>query len=228
MLRQPPSTAEAPTGDSRIHQEGQVGKVRVDLRVTSVCHFASHLDMASLDEWLPAYRESIKNDGRLPFPAFDGSYDSKLNEIDWQDVMTQTAYRQQYHLSVSGGSESVRSNFSIGYLDNRGIIVSSWSKRLNMRLNTDFNITKWLKSGFSIGFNTGKNKGGGNMINYARIVPTMDYVDQNTGKLMTVPVVYPDGSFGLYFPERCRLHGRALSDQSLCRSAPAGIRQRLG
>ena len=28
------------------------------------------------------------------------------------------------------------------------------------------------------------------MINYARIVPTMDYVDQNTGKLMTVPVVY--------------------------------------
>ena len=24
----------------------------------------------------------------------------------------------------------------------------------------------------------------------------MDYVDQNTGKLMTVPVVYPDGSFG--------------------------------
>lgn len=178
-------------------KKGQVGKVRVDLRSDfGVSTFASRLDMASLDEWLPAYRESIKNDGRLPFPAFDGSYDSKLNEIDWQDVMTQTAYRQQYHLSVSGGSESVRSNFSIGYLDNRGIIVSSWSKRLNMRLNTDFNITKWLKSGFSIGFNTGKNKGGGNMINYARIVPTMDYVDQNTGKLMTVPVVYPDGSFG--------------------------------
>lgn len=178
-------------------KKGKAGKVRVDFRSDfGLSTFATPLDMASLDEWLPAYRASIENDGRTPFPAFAGTYDSQLNEIDWQDVMTKTGFRQQYHLSVSGGSETVRANFSVGYTDNSGIIVNSWSKRLNMRLNTDFTITKWLKAGLSTAFYTGKRKGGGNLVSYARIVPTMDYVDQETGQLVHVPVVYDDGTFG--------------------------------
>jgi roadblock/LC7 domain-containing protein len=116
--------------------------------------------------------------------------------IDWQDVMTQTSTRQKYNVSISGGSENVRSNFSIGYTDNKGIIVNTWNKRLTLRLNTDFNITKWLKAGINLSFSTGKNSGGGNMINYARVVPTMDYVDNATGKLVNVPVQYEDGTFG--------------------------------
>lgn len=82
-----------------------------------------------------------------PFNAFTGPYDSQLHEIDWQDVMTQTSFRQQYNLSISGGSDAARTSFSLGYLDNKGIIVNSWNKRLTMRLSSDFNITKWLKAG---------------------------------------------------------------------------------
>ena len=180
-------------------RKGQAGKTRVDFNASvGISTFASRLEMASLSDWLTVYRQSIETDGRSPFPAFAGSYDNQLHEIDWQDVMTQTAVRQQYNISVSGGSEHARTNFSIGYMDNKGIIVNSWQKRLFLRLSSDFDITKWLKVGLSVNFNTSKGKGGGNMINYARLVPTMDYIDRETNQLVHVPVVNEDGTFGHY------------------------------
>ena len=178
-------------------RRGKAGKPRVDFTSSfGISSYASRLEMASLSDWLVAYRQSVENDGRTAYPAFAGQYDSQLHEIDWQDVMTQTSYRQQYNLSVSGGSDSARLNFSLGYQDNQGIIVNSWSKRLFLRIGADVNITKWLKAGLSVNFNTGKNKGGGNMINYARIVPTMDYIDRETNQLVHVPVQYDNGDFG--------------------------------
>lgn len=178
-------------------RKGKAGQARVTFRADyGISTYANRLKMASLSDFLTAYRQSLTTDGQSPFPAFDGTYDGQLNEIDWQDVMTTTAFRQSYNLSVSGGSEKVRTNVSMGYLDNKGIIVNSWNKRLTLRLNSDFTITNWLKAGMSVNFSTGKNNGGGNMISYARIVPTMDYVDQLTNQLVHVPVVYEDGTYG--------------------------------
>ena len=190
-------------------KKAKVGKARVDFKADfGISTYADKLEMANLSDWLTAYRLSCEADARIPFPAFSGQYDNQLNEIDWQDTMTQTSYRQQYNLTVSGGSDVVRSNFSIGYLDNHGIVQNSWNKRLNMRLNTDFTVTKWMKAGVSMAFNTSKGKSGGNMISYARIVPTMDYIDDTTGQLVHVPVQYADGRFGTFtFQENVDLTG---------------------
>lgn len=180
-------------------KKGKAGKVRVDFRASAgISVISKKLDMADMDEFLSAYRQAIAADNKTAFLAFNGQYDDKLNYIDWQDQMTQTSYRQQYNLSISGGSESVRTNFSVGYMDNKGIVVNSWNRRLTIRLNTDFTIRPWLKAGASMNFNTGKGKGGGNLLDYAQMVPTMDYVDRATGQLVNVPVKYPDGTFGHY------------------------------
>ena len=178
-------------------KKAKAGKTRVDFRADfGISQYAHRLEMASLAEFLPAYRASTTTDGMTPFTAFTGPYDNQLHEIDWQDVMTQTSYRQSYNLSISGGSDAARTNFSVGYLDNNGIIVNSWNKRLTLRLSSDFNITKWLRAGYSVNFNTSKGKGGGNMSNYARIIPTMDYIDLQTNQLVHVPVQYEDGTYG--------------------------------
>ncbi len=180
-------------------RKGASGQPHVDFTANfGVSTLASKMKMASLQDWLGAYRESLVADGRTAFPAFDGNYDSRLNEIDWQDVMTQTSFRQQYNVSVSGGSDKVKTNFSVGYVDNRGIVVNTWQKSLFLRLNSDFTITSWLKAGLSMNFNTSKGKSGGNMRDYARLVPTMDYLVRETGQLVNVPVVYDDGTFGHY------------------------------
>lgn len=182
-------------------KRAKAGKVRVDLTSNvGISTYANRLKMASLSDWLVAYRQSLENDGMglgSSFPAFNGQYDDQLHEIDWQDATTQTAVRQQYNLSVSGGSETAKNTFSIGWLDNRGIIVNSWNKRLSLRFSSDYTITKWLKAGMSISFNTSKGKSGGNMLEYARIVPTMDFVDGSN--LVHVPIQYEDGTYG-HFP----------------------------
>lgn len=178
-------------------KKGQVGKVKVDASADfGISTYSSNLKMASLDEWLQAYRTSCSIDGKTPFNAFNGNYDGKLNEINWQDTMSQTSFRQKYNVSISGGTEKIKTNASIGYVDNKGIIVNTWNKRLTFRLSSDMTVTKWLKAGFTTNFSTSKGSGGGNMISYARIVPTMDYVDNATGQLVNVPVVYEDGTFG--------------------------------
>ena len=180
-------------------RKGATGRPRVDFTANfGVSTLASKMQMASLQDFLGAYRESLVADGRMAFPAFDGTYDSRLNEIDWQDVMTRPSFRQQYNVSVSGGSDKIKTNFSVGYVDNQGIVVNTWQKNLYIRLNSDFTITPWLKAGLSMNFNTSKGKSGGNLRDYARLVPTMDYVVRDTGQLVNVPVVYDDGTFGHY------------------------------
>lgn len=176
-------------------KHGKTGRLSVDLKADfGISTLARKLDMASLNDWLVAYRQSIETDGKMPYAAYDGRYDNQLNEIDWQDAMTQQSFRQQYNLSLSGGSDVLQANASIGYLDNKGIIVNSWNKRLTLRLAVNAEIKKTVKIGFTTNFSTGKGKGGGNMINYARTLPTMDYVEN--GSVVHVPLQYEDGSFG--------------------------------
>ena len=176
-------------------KHGKTGRLSVDLKADfGISTLARKLDMASLSDWLVAYRQSIETDGKMPYAAYDGRYDNQLNEIDWQDAMTQQSFRQQYNLSLSGGSDVLQANASIGYLDNKGIIVNSWNKRLTLRLAVNAEIKKTVKIGFTTNFSTGKGKGGGNMINYARTLPTMDYVEN--GSVVHVPLQYEDGSFG--------------------------------
>lgn len=176
-------------------KHGKTGRLSVDLKADfGISTLARKLDMASLSDWLVAYRQSIETDGKMPYAAYNGQYDNQLSEIDWQDAMTQQSFRQQYNLSLSGGSDVLQANASIGYLDNKGIIVNSWNKRLTLRLAVNADIKKTVKIGFTTNFSTGKGKGGGNMINYARTLPTMDYVEN--GAVVHVPLQYEDGSFG--------------------------------
>lgn len=179
---------------------GTASKLQVNLRTDfGISTMSNELKMANMQDWLTAYRTSMENDGKVPFTAFNGNYDDQLNYIDWQKQMTSASNRQQYHLSIAGGSKDMQANASIGYMDNQGIVVNSWNKRLTLNLNVQGNIKNVIRLGFTTNFSTSKGNSGGNQIDYARLTPTMDYVDPNTNQLVNVPVQYPDGDFGHFF-----------------------------
>lgn len=69
---------------------------------------------------------------------------------DWQDVLYQTALSQRHNLSFSGGSNNTRYLISGGYLDQPGILNSTFQKRINLRANIDADISKKLKSATSV------------------------------------------------------------------------------
>ena len=71
-------------------------------------------------------------------------------DLDWYDAAMQTGYRQNYDLSLSGGSEKASYFYSLGYLDERGYIIKSDFERINTRLNADYSLTDWLNIGTNV------------------------------------------------------------------------------
>ena len=82
-----------------------------------------------------------------------GLYDYSLNETDWQDeVFHKNAFMHNYNLSIDGGSEKGHYAFSAGYFSQDGTIIGSNYNRLTLRLNSDFQIRKWLTIGEHLSF----------------------------------------------------------------------------
>jgi TonB-linked SusC/RagA family outer membrane protein len=69
---------------------------------------------------------------------------------DWQDVLYSNALMQRHNLSFSGGTNSTRYLISGGYLDQPGILNSTFQKRINFRTNIDADISKKLKVSSSV------------------------------------------------------------------------------
>lgn len=55
--------------------------------------------------------------------------------VDWQDEVFRTGYTNQHNLSYGGGDNSGNYRFSLGYLDQQGIVTNSDIKRLSVGFN---------------------------------------------------------------------------------------------
>jgi TonB-linked SusC/RagA family outer membrane protein len=68
---------------------------------------------------------------------------------DWQDVLYRNALSQRHNLSFSGGTNNTRYFISGGYLDQPGILNSTYQRRINFRSNIDADINPKLKASAS-------------------------------------------------------------------------------
>lgn len=64
---------------------------------------------------------------------------------DWQDVLYGNALVQRHNLSFAGGNAGTRYLISGGYLDQPGILNSTYQKRINLRANIDADVSTKLK-----------------------------------------------------------------------------------
>lgn len=161
------------------------------------------------DEYAESIRIARANDGAAPANiVFNKEYDGKRKNINWQREMTRMGLRQQYGVSATGGTEKTQYNFSVGYLDNAGIIVNSKYTRLTSRASVKSKINSVLEFGGDVNYSystqIGNNIGLGNNTNLsshrdlAQLAPTLDYVNGNTtsGQLVNVNIKNPDGTYG--------------------------------
>lgn len=75
-----------------------------------------------------------------------------MTNDNWTDLAYKSALRQEYNVSVTGGSE--RSSFyaSVGYLNEDGIIENSGFDRISARIKADYQVKKWLKLTANVGY----------------------------------------------------------------------------
>ena len=72
---------------------------------------------------------------------------------NWMDVLTEDkAVRQEYQLGVSGGTHKTKYAFSLGYLDDKGVLITTKFKRYSLRVNVDHSVNDWMKLGASANY----------------------------------------------------------------------------
>ncbi len=66
---------------------------------------------------------------------------------NWEDVLLRTGIRNDYNLSISGGSDKTKYFLSGGFLDDQGLPIESDFKRFTGRLKVDTKVNDWLNAG---------------------------------------------------------------------------------
>jgi TonB-dependent starch-binding outer membrane protein SusC len=80
-----------------------------------------------------------------------GTWDgSQVQTTDWRGMVTQTGITKNLNLSVSGGSDKIKSYTSFGYLDNKGTQKGQSYKRYSANSNVDINATRWFSMGSNL------------------------------------------------------------------------------
>ena len=95
----------------------------------------------SITELIDPTTGKVRNDAALKYSE------------DWMDeAMADSPLRQEYNLSLNGGSEKTKYMFSLGYLNEKGLLKTTNFERLNGRMNIDSEVTNWLKAGMNASF----------------------------------------------------------------------------
>ena len=95
----------------------------------------------SITELIDPTTGKVRNDAALKYSE------------DWLDeAMADSPLRQEYNLSLNGGSEKTKYMFSLGYLNEDGLLKTTKFERLNGRMNIDSEVTNWLKAGMNASF----------------------------------------------------------------------------
>ena len=83
--------------------------------------------------------------------VYDGT-SLKWNE-NWLDLATaDSPVRQEYQMIVSGGTSKTNHMFSIGYLNEEGLVKSTKFERFSGRANVDTKVNDWFKTGLNVNF----------------------------------------------------------------------------
>ena len=81
-----------------------------------------------------------------------------LYDDDAADLLFRNAFRQEYNLSASGGTDKLRYYYSLGYQDDPSFLVASSYRRYSGRANMEAKIFPWIKLGANISYSDTKTR----------------------------------------------------------------------
>jgi TonB-linked SusC/RagA family outer membrane protein len=122
----------------------------------------------------------------------DSTSFSKNTDNDYQALITQTAVRDQVDLGIMGGNKTLNYFSSLQYLDETGIVITSYNKRFSLRTNVEYNPSSKFNMSTRLNFSyqTKNNINEGNVIQQslqrppgmALFFPNGEYIYFNGGR----------------------------------------------
>jgi TonB-linked SusC/RagA family outer membrane protein len=171
-------------------KRGKAGKVKLDFDTYyGYRNLWRKLDVLNAQEFATLANRAFINNNLPPNPAWANP--AALKTTDWQDEVTQNGPLQNYNLTLSGGSDKLRTALTLNYYKEEGSIILSKFDRYSVRINADYDVSRRLKFGTSLQFSNTSTRG----------VPTNEV---NNGVLNQAvfmwpdqPVYNPDGSYNI-------------------------------
>lgn len=139
-------------------KRGAAGKAKIQYRATySVQKPLVKPRYMDGIQWATAYNDFLRETGAAPVytdamiqKIKDQSDPDSFANVDWFDEVYQPAPLNMQFLSASGGTDATRYLVSLEYLDQKGIMVNTNSKRIQVRANLDGKISKNLSFGINL------------------------------------------------------------------------------
>jgi TonB-linked SusC/RagA family outer membrane protein len=131
-------------------KKGSAGKTTFNFATSVGFQTIDDPDMAKASEYEQVFKARYTNDGRTPV------WNSKNNITDaegtdwWKEVINRTALVQNYSLGISGGSDKLVYNLSLGYFKNNSQYDVGYWDKINIRMNTEYTFNDYVKMGFDI------------------------------------------------------------------------------
>ena len=186
------TTKKGKAGTARVTYSGNVSFETMAKRFDIVSNYADYME--------------IQNQARANNGVAARFSQEKINEwrndagrnprvypnTDWQDhAFRDVNIVQNHNISVTGGTETVRYNMSLGYIHNPGMTTGTQYSRYQMRSNLEVDIKPWITAGMNIyGFIDSSDTSADNATNGGDVVfgyggfntvPGMNLYDKETG-----------------------------------------------
>ena len=143
-------------------------------------HKVEVMDMQQLATWIHGVNGEKTSD-------YFASPSTISTGTDWQDAIFRKALRQEYNLSVRGGTKEINYSLSGGYYDQKGIMINNDFNRMTLRGSLDVKAYKWLDLGMTVNLaRTDRNTG----------MASWGVIGDALGMTANIPVKNPDGSWG--------------------------------
>ena len=170
--------------------------------------FNSYVGVSSIPNTLDVLNTTQNNQVSIAAHANDGldplSYTSIGNvaNTDWQDEMFRSGFEQKYDVAVSGGTEAMTYNLSLGYFNDEGTVIDTDFERFNFRINSDYKLGEKVRVGQTISYaRSNRNllgedeSGDGGNAGFSPVLATLSALphnaayDPNTANGFAIPAV---------------------------------------
>ncbi|GHT19622.1 SusC/RagA family TonB-linked outer membrane protein [Bacteroidia bacterium] len=131
-------------------KKAQAGKTKIEANVSYGVKSAYKLpEVVTAEQYMQVWDATIKTStsGRTLADAQNPDaypYGNKTR-TDWVDEVFRTAAVQHYSVSLSGGTETLKTFASVAFDKNDGILLNTYSKGLNAKVQLDYQPAKWIK-----------------------------------------------------------------------------------
>lgn len=143
-------------------KRGKTGKPTISLSTKyGLSTYANRPKFATGAEWLQLRQEAWTNDGNTGLAPLPGGLtwaQAQQNNTDWWDILTQTGKSNDQAISISQGTDKVKTYISANYSDNESFLKGNSYERYGFRTNFDIKPTTYFSTSINVGYDKGTNQ----------------------------------------------------------------------